>query len=139
MATMGRAESLPTPPAREVIQTSAAPKAVGPYSQAIRAGDFVYTAGQVGIDPATGQVVEGIEAQTRQVLANLDAILTAAGSGLAHIVKTTVFLTDMNDFATMNGIYAEHFTGAPPARSTVQVSRLPLGAMVEIEAIALIP
>ena len=121
----------------QIITTDRGPKAVGPYSQAIRAGMFVYTAGQVGIDPATGKLVEGdVHAQTRQVLNNLDAILQAAGASLDRVCKTTVFLADMNDFQAMNGVYATFFTASLPARSTVQVARLPLGALVEIEAVA---
>ncbi|HBY96020.1 MAG: RidA family protein [Ardenticatenaceae bacterium] len=140
MVTVGRAESLGTTPSREVIQTESAPKAVGPYSQAIRAGDFIFTAGQVGINPATGTLEGDVTVQTRQVLENLKAILEAAESGLGLVVKTTVFLANMDDFATMNGVYAEYFGEAgPPARSTVQVAKLPLGALVEIEAVALVP
>ena len=122
----------------QVIHTEKAPKAIGPYSQAIRVGDFVFCAGQCGLDPATGKLVEGgIEAETRRTLRNLAAVLEAAGSSLSRIVKTTVFLTDIDDFQKMNAIYAEFFPSPPPARSTVQVSRLPAGAHVEIEAIAL--
>jgi 2-iminobutanoate/2-iminopropanoate deaminase len=122
----------------QVIHTEKAPKAIGPYSQAIRVGDFVFCAGQGGLDPATGKLVEGgIEAETRRTLRNLAAVLEAAGSSLSRIVKTTVFLTDIDDFQKMNAIYAEFFPSPPPARSTVQVSRLPAGAHVEIEAIAL--
>jgi 2-iminobutanoate/2-iminopropanoate deaminase len=123
----------------QVITTEHAPKAIGPYSQGIRAGMFIFTAGQVAIDPATGKLVEGdIRAQTRQVLNNLDAILQAAGASLGQVVKTTVFLADMNDFQAMNGVYATFFTVNPPARSTVQVTRLPLGALVEIEAVTFV-
>jgi len=123
---------------RQVIHTDHAPKAIGPYSQAIRAGDFVFCAGQAGLDPATGNLVSGgIEAETRRVLQNLAAVLEAAGTSLSRAVKTTVFLTNMNDFAKMNAIYAEFFPANPPARSTVQVSRLPKDACVEIEVIAL--
>ncbi len=124
---------------RQVVHTDRAPAAVGPYSQAIRVDHTVFTAGQVGIDPQTGQLVEGgIAAQTRQALQNLAAVLEAAGTSLANVVKTTVFLADMGDFAEMNRVYAEFFAEAPPARSTVQVAGLPLGALVEIEAIALV-
>lgn len=122
---------------REIVSTDRAPKAVGPYSQAVRVGDFIFAAGQAAIDPATGKLVEGdIAAQTRQVLKNLSAVLEAVGSSLAQAVKTTVFLTDMDDFAAMNSVYAEFFPTDPPARSTVEVARLPLGALVEIEVVA---
>ena len=124
---------------REVIATKKAPGAVGPYSQAIRVGDLVFTAGQLAIDPATGKLVEGgIEKQTRQVLRNIAAVLEAAGSSLGKVVKTTVFLKDMGDFKAMNGVYAEFFAKEPPARSTVEVANLPLGALVEIDAIAVV-
>ncbi|MCL4486571.1 MAG: RidA family protein [Chloroflexi bacterium] len=124
---------------RQVVSTDKAPKAIGPYSQAIRVGDFVFCAGQAGLDPAIGKLVAGgIEAETRRVLQNLAAALEAAGSSLSQVVKTTVFLTNLDDFKTMNAIYAEFFPAAPPARSTVQVSRLPAGASVEIEAIAIV-
>ncbi len=122
---------------RTVIHTDHAPKAIGPYSQAIRVGDFVYTAGQVSIVPATGDLIAGdIEAQTRQALNNLKAVLEAAGSGLDKVVKTTVFITNLGDFTRMNAVYAEFFPSQPPARSTVQVAALPKGAMVEIECVA---
>jgi len=122
---------------RQVINSGQAPKAIGPYSQAVRAGDFVFCAGQAALDPATGNLVAGgIEAETRQVLQNLSAVLQAAGTSLNHVVKTTVFLLDMNDFAKMNAIYGEFFPADPPARSTVQVARLPKDARVEIEVIA---
>jgi 2-iminobutanoate/2-iminopropanoate deaminase len=125
---------------REIIATEKAPAAIGPYSQAVRAGEFVFTAGQVGLDPASGQLVQGgIEAQTRQVLANLEAVLEAAGTSLANVVKTTVFLADIGEFKQMNGVYAGFFPGGPPARSAVQVAALPLGARVEIEAVAILP
>jgi len=121
---------------REIVSTDKAPAAVGPYSQAVRVGDLVFTAGQVALDPATGKLVEGgIEEQTRQVLQNLAAVLEAAGSSLDRVVKTTVFLKDMSNFAAMNAVYAEFFPTDPPARSTVEVSALALGALVEIEAI----
>lgn len=124
---------------REIIATDRAPAAVGPYSQAVRLGDFVFTAGQIPLNPATGQMVEGgIEAQTRQVLTNVRAVLEAAGTSLAKVVKTTVFLADMGEFKAMNGVYAEFFPAEPPARSTVQVGALPLGARIEIEAVAFI-
>ncbi len=122
---------------RQVVNTEKAPKAIGPYSQAIRVGDFVFCAGQAGLDPMTGQLVQGgIEAETRRVLQNLSAVLQQAGTSLANAVKTTVFLTNMDEFKSMNAVYAEFFPGTPPARSTVQVSRLPAGARVEIEVIA---
>jgi len=122
---------------RTVISTEKAPAAVGPYSQAVKIEQFVFTSGQIGINPLTGQLRLGIEEQTRQVLANLAAVLTAGGSGMDRVVKTTIFLTDIAEFATVNGIYAQAFNGEPPARSTVQVAALPLGALVEIEAVAL--
>ena len=122
----------------ERIETAKAPAAVGPYSQAIRVQGFVFTAGQVGLDPASGKLVGGgVEAETRRALANLAAVLEAAGSGLGRVVKTTVFLADMADFKAMNGVYAEAFGDHRPARSTVQAAALPLGAAVEIEAVAL--
>jgi 2-iminobutanoate/2-iminopropanoate deaminase len=122
---------------RQVISTHHAPAAVGPYSQGVQCGELVYTAGQIPLDPATGRLVEGsIEDQTRQVLNNLRAILVAAGCTMADVVKTTVFIMDMADFKAMNGVYAEFFPTTPPARSTVQVGGLPLGARVEIEAVA---
>ncbi|RKO82943.1 Endoribonuclease L-PSP/chorismate mutase-like protein [Blyttiomyces helicus] len=121
------------------IFTEAAPKAVGPYSQAVVANGFVYTAGQVALDPKTMTVVPGdIEAQTHQVLKNLKAVLEASGSSFDRVVKTTVFLKDMNDFARMNAVYSEHFGDARPARSAVQVARLPLDVIVEIEAVGLV-
>lgn len=124
---------------RQVIHTDNAPKAIGPYSQAIRAGEFVFCSGQLGIDPSTGNLVNGgVEAETRRALQNLSAVLQAAGTSLEHVVKTTVFLLDMNDFAKMNAVYAEFFPTNPPARSTIQVARLPRDGHVEIEAIALV-
>ncbi|WP_026369374.1 RidA family protein [Kallotenue papyrolyticum] len=123
---------------RQVISTAEAPQAIGPYSQAIVAGEWVFCSGQIPLDPASGQIVAGtIEDQTRRVLDNLNAVLQAAGSSLERVVKTTIFLADMNDFATVNAIYGEYFTTNPPARSTVQVARLPRDVRVEIEAIAL--
>ena len=123
---------------KKIVSTEKAPKAIGPYSQAIRTEDLVFTAGQVGFDPATMTIVEGgIEAQTRQVLTNLKHVLEAADSGLKFVVKTTVFLQDMNDFAAMNAVYAEFFPENPPARSTVAVAALPKSALVEIECVAL--
>lgn len=124
---------------KKIIFTDKAPKAIGPYSQAIRTESLVFTAGQVGIVPETGELVEGgIEAQTRQVLTNLKHVLEAADSGLNFVVKTTVFLKDMNDFAKMNAIYAEFFGENPPARSTIAVAGLPKGALVEIECVAML-
>jgi 2-iminobutanoate/2-iminopropanoate deaminase len=124
---------------KQTISTENAPEAIGPYSAGVKAGDFVYTAGQLGIDPATGSFVEGgIEAEARQALNNLRAVLEAAGASLENVVKTTVFLRDMNDFAAMNAVYAEFFTADFPARSAVQVARLPKDAAVEIEAVAFV-
>lgn len=124
---------------RTPVHSDAAPKAIGPYSQAIVANGLVFCSGQTPIDPATGNLVEGgIEAQTQQVFKNLIAVLAAAGTDLDHVVKSNVFLKDMNNFAAMNGVYASHFKGAPPARSTVEVARLPKDCMVEIEMVALV-
>jgi 2-iminobutanoate/2-iminopropanoate deaminase len=123
---------------RTVIHTEHAPAAVGPYSQAVKIGNLVFISGQLGLVPATGKLIEGVEAQTRQALDNLQAVLEAAGSSVEQIVKTTIFLTDMGDFTTVNAIYGETFSAAPPARSTVEVAALPLGGQVEIEAIALV-
>ena len=123
---------------RRVIATDNAPQAIGPYSQAIRSGEMIFCAGQVALDPATGKLVEGgIEEQTRRALQNLTAVLEAAGSSLSRIVKTTVFMVNLDDFKAMNQVYAEFFPNVPPARSTIQVARLPAGALVEIEAIAI--
>jgi 2-iminobutanoate/2-iminopropanoate deaminase len=122
---------------RQPVSTDQAPKAIGPYSQAIRAGQFLLLSGQVGFDPTTGQLVPGgISEQTHRVLQNIGAILSAAGLSFDHVVKTTVFLADMNDFAAMNEIYATYFKSPAPARSTVQAARLPRDAKVEIEVIA---
>ncbi|MFH2039504.1 MAG: RidA family protein [Chloroflexota bacterium] len=122
-----------------IIKTNKAPAALGPYSVAVQTDTFVFTSGQVGIDPANGEMVAGgIEGQTRQVLTNLKNVLEASGSGLEFVVKTTVFLQDMTDFSKMNVIYAEFFTKDPPARSTVAVAGLPKGALIEIETTALI-
>jgi 2-iminobutanoate/2-iminopropanoate deaminase len=123
---------------KEVISTQHGPKAIGPYSQAVKANGFVFVSGQVAFDPATGQLVEGdVARQTERVLENLKAILEAAGSSLHKAVKTTVFLKDMNDFSAMNEVYARSFPSAPPARSTVEVARLPRDVRVEIDVIAL--
>ncbi len=122
-----------------VIHTKEAPEAVGPYSQAVRVGNFLYTAGQIGLDPQTGKLVaDDIEIQTERVLKNLQAVLEAAGADLSNVLKTTVFLLDMAEFAAMNTVYASYFDENPPARSTVQVAALPLGGRVEIEAVAYI-
>jgi 2-iminobutanoate/2-iminopropanoate deaminase len=122
---------------RSAIKTSQAPAAIGPYSQAIRSGDLLFTSGQIPLDPATGNLVEGdITAQTRRVMANLEALLAAAGADFGDVVKTTIFLFDMGDFAAVNAVYAPYFPSVPPARSTVQVARLPRDARVEIEMIA---
>jgi 2-iminobutanoate/2-iminopropanoate deaminase len=124
----------------KVISTDQAPRAIGPYSQAIQYGSLLFTSGQLGLDPVTGELVPGgIEAETRQVLTNIRNVLQSAGSNLKHVVKTTVFLKDMADFIKMNAIYAEFFTQAPPARSTIGVAALPKGGLVEIETIATIP
>lgn len=121
------------------VETANAPAAIGPYSQAIIANGFVYTAGQIPLDPASGQLVEGdVAAQTRRVMESLQNILTAVGSSLSKVVKTTVFLQDMNDFTAMNAVYAEFFGEHKPARSTVQAARLPRDVSVEIEAVAVL-
>jgi len=123
---------------REVISTKDAPQAIGPYSQAIKANGFVFTSGQIAIDPSTQQVVAGdVAAQTERVLRNLSEVLEAAGSGLGKVLRCTVFLKDMNDFAAMNQVYGRYFSSAPPARSTVEVARLPKDMLVEIDVIAL--
>jgi 2-iminobutanoate/2-iminopropanoate deaminase len=123
---------------KEIIQTEHAPQAIGPYSQAVKAGGLIFASGQIPTDPQTGQfVVGGIVEQTEQVLRNLAAVLEAAGSGLNRVVKTTVFLVDMQEFAAMNEVYGKFFKEQPPARATVQAARLPRDARVEIEAIAL--
>jgi len=121
----------------EVVSTENAPGAIGPYSQAIKANGMVFCSGQIPIDPATGQFVsDDVAAQTEQVFKNLEAVLTAAGTGLANVVKTTVFLADMNDFTAMNDVYSKFFSSNKPARATVQAARLPRDARVEIECIA---
>jgi 2-iminobutanoate/2-iminopropanoate deaminase len=123
---------------REVISTKDAPQAIGPYSQAIRANGLVFVSGQVAIDPATQQVIIGdVAAQTNRVLKNLSGILQAAGTGLEKVVRSTVFLKNMSDFAAMNEVYGRYFSAAPPARSTVEVARLPKDVLVEIDVIAL--
>ena len=123
---------------REIISTKDAPQAIGPYSQAIKANGFIFTSGQIAIDPATQQVIAGdVAAQTDRVLRNLSEILEAAGSGVGKVVRCTVFLKDMNDFAAMNQVYGKYFSSAPPARSTVEVARLPKDVLVEIDVISL--
>ena len=124
---------------RKTVSTSKAPAAIGPYSQAVRSGDFLYCSGQLGLDPASGNLAEGVEAQTKQSLANLEAILASEGLGFGDVVKTTIFLADMADFATMNEVYAVYFAEPYPARSTVAAAGLPRGARVEIEAVAVLP
>lgn len=124
---------------KEIICTDQAPAAIGPYSQAIKMGAMVFVSGQIPIDPATGDIVNGdIKVQTRQVLTHLQSVLEAAGTSMANVVKTTVFITNMDDFSQVNEIYAEFFTMQPPARACVEVSRLPKNVSVEIEAIAIL-
>ena len=125
---------------RQAVSTPAAPKAIGPYSQAIRAGGMLFVSGQVPIDPDTGNLVEGdIAAQTHRVFRNIGAILSAAGASFDHVVRSTVFLADMGDFAAMNAVYATYFSDPAPARATVQASRLPKDARIEIDVIAVLP
>ena len=125
---------------RQAIATIGAPKAIGPYSPAIRVGNLLFLSGQIPIDPSTGGLVDGgIGPQTEQVMKNIGALLTAAGAGFEHVMRTTVFLTDLNEFAAMNDCYAKFVSDPPPARSTVQVARLPRDARVEIDAIAVLP
>jgi 2-iminobutanoate/2-iminopropanoate deaminase len=124
---------------KSTIKTDQAPKAIGPYSQAIRAGDFVFCSGQIPLDPRSGQIVPGdIAAQTRQVMDNLAAVLKAAGCDFSTVVKTTIFLADLKDFGVVNEAYGDYFKGDPPARATIQVAALPRGSLVEIEAVALV-
>jgi len=124
---------------KEVIATKAAPAAIGPYSQAIKASGFLFTAGQIPLDPATGKIVAGdIKAQTERVMENLAAVLAEAGTSFAGVVKTTCFLANLDDFVSFNEVYARYFTSQPPARSTVQAARLPAGAQVEVECVALL-
>lgn len=124
---------------KQVITTTDAPAAIGPYSQAIRVGNMVFTSGQIPLHPQTGEIVgETAAEQARQVLHNLQAVLQAAGASLQHVVKTTIFLTDLGQFAAVNAVYAEFFPNNPPARSTVQVAALPRGVQVEIEAVAVV-
>lgn len=124
---------------REPVSTRRAPAAIGPYSQAIKTDGFVFASGQLGLNPETGKLVEGVEEQTRQSLRNLSAVLETAGSSMENVVKTTIFLANIADFPVVNAAYGAAFSGPPPARSTVQVAALPLGGLVEIEAIALLP
>ncbi|UCD98135.1 MAG: RidA family protein [Chloroflexota bacterium] len=125
---------------KEIISTTNAPQAIGPYSQAVKIGGFVYTAGQIAINPETSQIVEGdVTAQAEQVMKNLEAVLEAAGTSLGNVVKTTIFLRFMKDFSSVNEVYGKFFGAGKPARSTVAVSALPLKALVEIEAVALVP
>ncbi len=125
-------------PTRQTINSLNAPKAIGPYSHAVRVGNFVHSSGQLGLDPQTNELVEGIEAQTRQVLQNQASVLEAAGTSLRNVVKTTVYLKDMGEFAKMNAVYGEFFPQDPPARSTIQAAALPKGALVEIDCVAVI-
>jgi 2-iminobutanoate/2-iminopropanoate deaminase len=125
---------------REIVATDQAPAAIGPYSQGVVSGGFIFTAGQLPLDPETMKLVDGdIAVQTDRVMQNLSAILIAAGSGLDRVVKTTCFLADLNDFAGFNAVYGRYFAVNPPPRSTVQVAKLPLGSLVEVECIALVP
>jgi 2-iminobutanoate/2-iminopropanoate deaminase len=125
---------------RQAIATTDAPQAIGPYSAAIRAGNLLFVSGQIPIDPASGVFVDGdVTAQTEQVMRNLAALLRAAGAGFEHVVRTTVFLADMNEFAAMNAVYGRFVVDPPPARATVQVARLPRDARVEIDLIAVLP
>lgn len=122
---------------KQVVQTEEAPNAIGPYSQAVKAGPFVFTAGQIAIDPSTGALIQGdVAAQTKQVLENLKAVVEAAGTSLSNAAKVTVYLTKIEHFASMNEAYAQYFTQNPPARTTVFISTLPLGALVEIDVVA---
>lgn len=126
--------------AKTIVRSDKAPQALGPYSVATKAGNLVFTSGQLGLDPATGNLVEGgVEAETRQVLTNLRNVLEAAGTDLEHVMKTLVFLRDINDFARMNAVYGEFFTANHPARSAVQVAALPKNGAVEIECVAVLP
>ncbi|MGZ8472750.1 MAG: RidA family protein [Candidatus Deferrimicrobiaceae bacterium] len=122
---------------RETVKTEKAPAAIGPYSQGIRSGGFLFCSGQIPLDPATGKMVEGgIKVQTERVLQNLEAVLASGGASLRSVVKTTVYLVDLADFPAMNGVYGTFFPENPPARATVQVAKLPAGALVEIDAVA---
>lgn len=122
---------------KTIVQSASAPAAIGPYSQAVRAGDFLFLSGQIPLDPATGQMIEGdVAAQTKRVMENLAAVLAAGGVGFDRVVKTTIYLADLGDFTVVNGVYGAHFPENPPARATVQVAALPRGARVEIDAVA---
>jgi 2-iminobutanoate/2-iminopropanoate deaminase len=121
---------------RQAISTGGAPGAIGPYSQGIRSGDMVFCSGQLGLDPVTGELADGVEAQTERALRNLESVLDAAGLGFDDVVRTTIFLADINDFAAVNAVYGRHMPDPPPARSTIQVAALPKGGLVEIDAIA---
>ena len=121
---------------KKAISTDKAPAAIGPYSQAIEVNGMVYTSGVIPVNPATGEIPEGVEAQAKQAFSNLKALLTASGTGMEQVVKTTVFIKEMNDFGTINEIYAQYFTGVFPARSCVEVARLPKDVLLEVEAIA---
>ncbi|RMF79943.1 MAG: RidA family protein [Chloroflexi bacterium] len=125
--------------ARDAVHTDKAPGAIGPYSQAVKANGFVFTAGQIGVDPVTGELAEGIEAQTRQALENIKQVLEAAGTNMDNVVKTTVFLGNIDDFAAMNEVYVTFFSEPRPARSAFQAGHLPRGALVEIETITKLP
>lgn len=123
---------------KQIVSTTAAPAAIGPYSQAVKAGGMIFASGQIPLDPATGQMVEGgIEPETRRVMENLRAVLTAAGSSFDHVVRSTIYLIDLGEFAKVNEIYGTYFTSEPPARATVQVAALPRGARVEIDVVAI--
>ncbi len=121
---------------KEIISTSSAPSAVGPYSQAVRAGEYLFVSGQLGMEPSSGELVEGLENQVERALNNLKAVVEAAGASLESIVKTTVLLQSMDDFKAMNAVYADFFSNDPPARAAFEAARLPLGGLVEIEAVA---
>ena len=123
---------------REIIKASNAPEAIGPYSQAVKSGNLLFVSGQVPVNPATGKIADDIKAQTRQALDNLKAVLAAGGATMANVMKTTIFMKNLDDFTVMNDIYKEYFSKDPPARSTIEVSRIPRGSSIEIEAIAII-
>ena len=123
---------------REIIKSNNAPEAIGPYSQAVKSGNLLFVSGQVPVNPATGKIADDIKAQTRQALDNLKAVLAAGGATMANVMKTTIFMKNLDDFTVMNDIYKEYFSKDPPARSTIEVSRIPRGSSIEIEAIAII-